>query len=219
MNTESASARWLGETTTVLEAGGVTTLEKQQRIWALADRFRALPHVREVVPGMNNITVELEPAAPQLERLAEELLAAWVSATTIARAARRFDVPVQYGGEGGPDLDDVARHAGLSPAEVVRRHCAPEYTVYFLGFLPGFAYLGGLDPLLAMPRRREPRIAVPAGSVGIGGEQTGIYPWASPGGWQLIGRCSVRLFDVTQSSPALLSDGDTVRFIDARARA
>ena len=201
----------------MLEAGGVTTLEKQQRIWALADRFRARTHVREVVPGMNNLCVELDPDSPGLEQLPDALLREWSNVTPTSRASRRFDILVEYGGAAGPDLDDVARHTGLSPSEVVRRHCAAEYTVYFLGFLPGFAYLGGLDAQLATPRRREPRVAVPAGSVGIGGEQTGIYPWASPGGWQLIGRTSVRLFDGASASPALLSAGDIVRFIDMRA--
>jgi KipI family sensor histidine kinase inhibitor len=218
MNADSPSARWISETAAVFEAGGVTTLEKQQRIWALSDRFSARTHVREVVPGMNNLCVELDPESPGLEQLPGALLREWSSVTPTSRASRRFDIPVEYGGTAGPDLDAVARHTALSPAEVVRRHCAAEYTVYFLGFLPGFAYLGGLDARLATPRRREPRVAVPAGSVGIGGEQTGIYPWASPGGWQLIGRTSVQLFDATSASPALLSAGDTVRFIDARAR-
>ena len=217
MNPDSPTARWVSETAAVLEAGGVTALEKQQRIWALADRFRARAHVREVVPGMNNLCVELDRDAPRLEHLTDDLLTEWNSATPAARPSRRFDISVEYGREAGPDLAEVAHHTGLSPGEVVSRHCAVDYIVYFLGFLPGFAYLGGLDPMLAMPRRREPRIAVPAGSVGIGGEQTGIYPWVSPGGWQLIGRTSVRLFDATWASPALLSAGDTVRFIDARA--
>lgn len=218
MKAETATVCWLSETVAVLDAGGATTFEKQQRIWALTDQFRAQAHVREIVPGMNNLTVELDPSAPHLEGLPADLLAAWERVTPRSRPSRRFDIAVEYGGEAGPDLDDVARHTGLSPVEIVRRHCASEYTVYFLGFLPGFAYLGGLDARLATPRRREPRIAVPAGSVGIGGEQTGIYPWTSPGGWQLIGRTAVRLFDPSWPSPALLSAGDTVRFIDAGAR-
>ena len=202
----------------MLEVQGVTTLDKQRRIWALADRFRSHPHVREVVPGMNNLSVELDPAAPHLERLTDDLLAGWHSAKQAVHASRRIDIPVEYGSAAGPDLEEVAQHAGLSPTEVVRRHCAAQYTVYFLGFLPGFAYLGGLDPQLATPRRREPRVTVPAGSVGIGGEQTGVYPWASPGGWQLIGCTAVRLFDPAWPSPALLSAGDTVRFVDAGGR-
>lgn len=217
MNADSPSVHWISETAAVLEAGGVTTLEKQQRIWALADRFRARSAVREVVPGMNNLCVEVDPASAGLEQLPDALLREWSSVAPTQRAPRRFDIPVEYGGEAGPDLDEVARHAALSPGEVVRRHAAAEYTVYFLGFLPGFAYLGGLDARLVTPRRRDPRTAVPAGSVGIGGEQTGIYPWASPGGWQLIGRTSVRLFDAASAPPALLSAGDIVRFIDVQA--
>ena len=218
MTTDEVRCYWLSETAAVLEVQGVTTLDKQQRIWALADQFRSHPHVRELVPGMNNLCVELDPAAPRLEQLPDELLAGWRSAKPVLRSSRRIDIPVEYGGAAGPDLEEVAQHAGLLPAEVVQRHCATEYVVYFLGFLPGFAYLGGLDPQLATPRRREPRIAVPAGSVGIGGEQTGVYPWTSPGGWQLIGRTTVRLFDPAWPSPALLSAGDTVRFVDAGER-
>jgi 5-oxoprolinase (ATP-hydrolysing) subunit B len=218
LNPDLPTVRWVSETAAVLEAGGATTLEKQQRIWALADRFRERADVREVVPGMNNLGVELDPVAPRLDHLTEDLLREWSNVLPVARSSRRFDIPVDYGGEAGPDLDAVAHHIGRSPSEVVRRHCSAEYIVYFLGFLPGFAYLGGLDPTLVAPRRREPRVAVPAGSVGIGGEQTGIYPWTSPGGWQLIGRTSVRLFDATWATPALLATGDTVRFVDARAR-
>ncbi len=103
--------------------------------------------------------------------------------------------------------------------EVARRHSAGEYVVYFLGFLPGFAFLGGLAPALATPRRAEPRMAVPAGSVGIGGEQTGIYPLVSPGGWQLIGRTTVRLFDPQAAEPTLLRPGDQVRFVPERVQA
>jgi KipI family sensor histidine kinase inhibitor len=128
-------------------------------------------------------------------------------------AGRLVEIPVAYGGEHGPDLADVAAHTGLTPAEVVRRHSAGEYIVYLLGFLPGFAFMGGLPPELATPRRAEPRTAVPARSVGIGGEQTGIYPLVSPGGWQLIGRTSLELFDPTAESPTLLRPGDRVRFV------
>ncbi len=218
MTIDAVKCYWLSETAAMLEVQGTTTLDKQQRIWALADQFRSHPHVRELVPGMNNLCVELDHDAPQLDTLTDELLAGWRSAAPATRSSRRIDIPVEYGGAAGPDLEEVARHAGLTPAEVVHKHCAGEYVVYFLGFLPGFAYLGGLDPKLATPRRREPRIAVPAGSVGIGGEQTGVYPWTSPGGWQLIGRTSVQLFDPAWPSPALLSAGDTVRFVDAGER-
>jgi len=204
---------WESETAGVLEVQGVVTLETQRRIWGLAAKFRALPHVREAVPGMNNLTIELHPTAPGPETLLDELLERWGESSPAVLPARRIEIPVEYGGAAGPDLDEVARHTGLSPSEVVQMHGAVDYTVYFLGFLPGFAYLGGLDPRLAMPRRREPRLQVPAGSVAIGGEQTGVYAANSPGGWHLIGRTSVQLFDPTRISPTLLSAGDTVRFV------
>jgi KipI family sensor histidine kinase inhibitor len=111
----------------------------------------------------------------------------------------------------------VARQSGLAREEVVRLHQSGEYTVFFLGFQPGFAYLGGMDRRLATARRKEPRLAVPAGSLAIGGEQTGIYPSASPGGWQLIGRTSVALFDPARDPPSLLLPGDSVRFVDIGA--
>jgi KipI family sensor histidine kinase inhibitor len=215
---DNVKTYWVSETAGVLDVQGVITLDTQRRIWGLAEHFRSHPHVREVVPGMNNLTVELHPVAPDLERLLETLLDGWKESTPAGRSSQRIEIPVEYGGAAGPDLDEVARHTGLSASEVVRMHGAAEYTVYFLGFLPGFAYLGGMDPRLATPRRREPRLAVPAGSVGIGGEQTGVYPASSPGGWQLIGRTSLPLFDSAWSLPSLLSAGDTVRFVNVGER-
>ena len=117
-----------------------------------------------------------------------------------------------YGGEYGPDLEAVAVHAGLSPDAVVARHAAGDYSVAMLGFAPGFPYLLGLDPALHAPRRTDPRTRVPAGSVAIGGAQTGIYPRELPGGWNLIGRTPLPLFDPRREPPALLAAGDRVRF-------
>jgi KipI family sensor histidine kinase inhibitor len=204
---------WLSETAVVLDVPGAARLEVQRRIWWLAARCRSLAGVREVVPGMNNLTVDLDPQAPELDQLPERLRAEWLQSTGARHRPHLVEIPVRYGGEGGPDLGAVARHTGLTAAEVVRRHAGAVYTVFFLGFQPGFAYLGGLDPRLATPRRAEPRLAVPAGSVGIGGEQTGVYPSSSPGGWQLIGRTSLPLFDAASEAPTLLLPGDTVRFV------
>jgi len=127
-------------------------------------------------------------------------------------APRVVEIPVCYGGDLGPDLDDVARMHELSPDEVVRLHSAAEYLVYMIGFMPGFAYLGGLPERIATPRRKTPRTAVPAGTVGIGGRQTGVYPLVSPGGWNLIGRTPVKIFDIARAEPTLLGTGDRVRF-------
>jgi len=129
-----------------------------------------------------------------------------------AAAPRRFTLPVCYGGDFGPDLDDVARVCGLSVADVVELHCSRDYPVYCLGFSPGFPFLGGLDPALITPRLETPRVRVPAGSVGIAGNQTGVYPTATPGGWRLIGRCPTLLFDVTQVPPVPYRPGDVISF-------
>ena len=147
------------------------------------------------------------------DALAIRLQTAWNAGSTVQKTGRLVEIPVTYGGEFGPDLHVVAAHSGLSAAEVVRRHSTAEYLVYFLGFQPGFAYLGGLDPQLATPRRSEPRLAVPAGSVAIGGAQTAIYPATSPGGWQLIGHTDLHLFDPAANPPSLLQAGDRVRFV------
>ena len=129
--------------------------------------------------------------------------------------ARTVEIPVRYGGEFGPDLSDVARHAGVSADRVVELHSAADYLVYFVGFSTCFPYLGGLPAELATPRLPAPRRHVPAGSVAIAGGQAGIYPISSPGGWRLIGRTALRLFDPQGSPPPLLRMGDRVRFVPA----
>jgi 5-oxoprolinase (ATP-hydrolysing) subunit B len=201
-----------GDTALVCETPPPATLDCQRRIWAAAEAARQWPHVLEVVPGMNNLTLVFDPLSTTSEALAAELAAAMEREPDAATAGREVEVPVEYGGEFGPDLLAVAEHTGLTPDEVVERHAAGAYVVFFLGFQPGFAYLGGLEEALHAPRRAAPRLEVPAGSVGIGGAQTGIYPAAAPGGWQLIGRTSLTLFDPARTPPTLLQPGDRVRF-------
>ena len=203
----------LGDAALLCELPAPATLVQQQRIWALAALAQRWPGVGEVLPGMNNLTLTFDPTAIDLDALMARVLDAWPRLSAKAVEGRLVEIPVAYGGEHGPDLADVAAHTGFTPAEVVRRHSGGEYVVYLLGFLPGFAFMGGLAPELATPRRAEPRTAVPARSVGIGGEQTGIYPLVSPGGWQLIGRTSLELFDPAAESPTLLRPGDRVRFV------
>jgi len=128
-------------------------------------------------------------------------------------AANVVEIPVLYGGEHGPDLESSAIELGLAPDELVRRHTAGDYTVAMIGFAPGFPYLSGLDPALALPRLATPRARVDAGSVAIGGAQTGIYPRESPGGWRLLGRTPWVLFDATRERPSRLQPGDRVRFV------
>ena len=126
------------------------------------------------------------------------------------------EIPVRYGGEDGPDLPSLADWARCSPEEVIERHSSRIYRVYMLGFVPGFAYMGRVDARIAAPRRRVPRDRVPAGSVGIAGEQTGVYPIVTPGGWQLIGRTDTVMFDAARPRPSLLQPGDEVRFVPLR---
>ncbi|EKM6457936.1 5-oxoprolinase subunit PxpB [Cronobacter dublinensis] len=203
----------LGESAVVLELEPPVTLASQQRIWGLVQRLEAVPAVVEVIPGMNNITVMLrEPGTMALDAI-ERLQRWWEESEAILPDARRIEIPVVYGGDGGPDLADVARHAGLSEKQVVEKHSQVDYVVYFIGFQPGFPYLGGLALELATPRRAEPRLSVPAGSVGIGGSQTGIYPLPTPGGWQIIGHTPLALFNPQKNPPGLLAPGDTVRFV------
>jgi KipI family sensor histidine kinase inhibitor len=158
--------------------------------------YRTLLVVAEA--GRAGALDELAAALPELELPPAE-----------AVAGEAVEIPVRYDGE---DLPEVAGLTGLDAEEVVRRHTAPEYTVAFLGFSPGFPYLVGLDPALEVPRRDTPRTSIPAGSVGLAGNQTGIYPTASPGGWQLIGRTEVVLFDPERDPPALLGPGSRLRF-------
>jgi len=129
---------------------------------------------------------------------------------------REVEIPVRYGGDYGPDLNDVAAIHGITPAQVIELHTSVSYVVYFLGFVPGFAYLGGLPEALATPRLPTPRRSVPAGSVGIGGNQTGVYPFATPGGWRLIGRTPVAMFRPDRNEKSMLSIGDRVRFTPCR---
>ncbi|HET6546547.1 MAG TPA: 5-oxoprolinase subunit PxpB [Rhodanobacteraceae bacterium] len=182
----------------------------------------ALPGVHDIVPTYAVLALHYDPAAwaagdgktAPWQRLAAAVrrILSKVPAG-VADALRSVDIPVQYGGTAGPDIDAVARHAGLETAEIIRRHCAGEYRVAMLGFAPGFAYLIGLDPALHTPRHATPRIRVPAGSVAIGGAQTGIYPRTLPGGWQIIGRTQAVLFDPLRDPPSLLAAGDRVRFV------
>ncbi|RDK01746.1 5-oxoprolinase subunit PxpB [Paraburkholderia lacunae] len=202
----------LGDAALVCEAPPPATLECQRRVWAAAEAARDWPHVLEVVPGMNNLTLVFDPLEADCEMLAGQLRAAWEAPGDAPVPGREVEIPVQYGGEFGPDLQVVANHTGLTVREVVQRHAGGEYVVFFLGFQPGFAYMGGLAQALHTPRRSSPRLEVPAGSVGIGGAQTGIYPATSPGGWQLIGRTELPLFDPARRPPTLLQPGDRVRF-------
>jgi KipI family sensor histidine kinase inhibitor len=165
-------------------------------------------------PAFASLLIDFDPRLhthADIEHLVRERLAC--AAAREDEPSRTVEIPVAFGGEAGPDLEDVARHTGLSPEGVVERFCAADFTVSFVGFSTCFPYLGGLPPELATPRLSAPRKHVPAGSVAIGGSQGGIYPLSSPGGWRLIGRTSLRLFDAAATPPPLLRMGDRVRFL------
>jgi inhibitor of KinA len=188
-----------------------------QKVIALAARLRGRldASVRDIVPGYCSLGVHFDPLRTDLAGLERAIReeAAQVSGEETTASGEMHEIPVRYGGPHGPDLPAVAEWARCSPSEVIERHAARVYRVYMLGFIPGFAYLGVVDPAIAAPRRQVPRERVPAGSVGIAGGQTGIYPIASPGGWQLIGRTDVTLFDPSRATPSLLAPGDLVRFV------
>ena len=210
----------LGEAAWTVALGDTVDLELHRRVTALAERIRAerIPSVIEIVPAYATVTVFFDPltggANALRDRVAElAVLPSGPPSPSAAAPAPLITIPVRYD---GPDLVDVAKATGLSEAEVVRRHTAPEYRVYLLGFAPGWAYLGDLDPGLVLPRRTQPRTRVPAGSVAIGGAQTGVYPLVTPGGWHLIGSTQVTMFDPAREPAALLSVGDRVRFEPAK---
>jgi len=197
------------------ERGLLVEVESLELVHRLHAALRALdpPGVVELVPAYRTLLVVADPErAGALDELAARLPALELPPAE-AVAGDPVEIPVRYDGQ---DLPEVAGLTGLDVEEVVRRHTAPEYTVAFLGFSPGFPYLVGLDPALEVPRRDTPRTSIPAGSVGLAGGQTGIYPSASPGGWQLIGRTEVTLFDPGRDPPALLAPGGRLRFTVAR---
>jgi inhibitor of KinA len=183
-------------------------------------RARAARGVRDVAPGYCTLAVHFDPLQTDLAALEHAIEVEYAAIETVNAIAERtpIEIPVSYGGDEGPDLLAVARHAGCSEDEVIARHSERIYRVYMLGFVPGFSYMGRVDPSIAAPRHRVPRERVPAGSVGIAGGQTGVYPVESPGGWQLIGRTTTVMFDANRRQPSLLSAGDLVRFVPVSRR-
>ena len=172
-----------------------------------------LKGIIDLIPSYAALLVKFDPVVFSYEMLKQkiEVLAEKADRKT-ASAVRYIDIPVLYGKPFPEDLDHVAKHAGCSIEEVIRIHTGNEYPVYMMGFLPGFPYLGNLDDRLHTPRRKEPRTSIPAGSVGIGGAQTGIYPLTSPGGWHILGLTPVKLYDPDAEDPVLLRSGDVIRF-------
>lgn len=183
---------------------------------AVTRLMHSLSAAREVLnlhPAYASVLIDFDPRRYTHERIEALVRTCLEHPAPPDPEPRQVDIPVQFGGEAGPDLEDVARHTGLSPEAVVERFTAALFEVYFVGFSTCFPYLGGLPADLATPRLSAPRKHVPEGSVAIGGQQAGVYPLASPGGWRLIGRTRLRLFDPQAVPPPLLRMGDRVRFV------
>jgi len=220
----------LGDSAVLADFSSDVDLEVNARIQRLAAAIRArrMPWIRDVVPAIGSLAVHfdpvavarLEPAAAdaRLARARLEIRALIEDCLGASRVKSGIDtevveLPACYEGELAPDLDDVASRTGLKPEEVIRRHIASDHRVLMVGFAPGHPYIGGLDPLLSVPRRSTPRTRVPEGSIAIANTQSVVYPFATPGGWSLIGRTPLRVFDARRASPALLSPGQRVRFV------
>lgn len=184
----------------------------QRRLWPVARAAATWAGVIEAVPAAGNLTLIFDARTVGFDSLARRLLHAWAASEPDDAADRLVEIAVRYD---GPDLEDVARLCGIDVERVIELHAAAQYAVSFIGFQPGFAYLDGLDARLFVPRRAQPRARVPAGSVAIAGSQSAVYPFDSPGGWQVIGRTGAVLFDPAREPAALLQPGDRVRFVPA----
>lgn len=204
-----------GDSAFIIKAGDVISEEVNLVVRKLLARLEEenIPGVIDFIPSYNELMVCYDPAKIGYRRLLETLRACAADpAAILLPAPEVVHVPVLYGGEAGPDLQYVAEYNGLAEEDVIRIHSSADCLVYMLGFTPGFCYLGGMDKRIATPRQETPRLKIPAGSVGIAGEQTGIYPMKSPGGWQLIGRTPLRLFNPDSKPEFLFKAGDYIRF-------
>lgn len=214
--TPPIEARFLpsGDTALVVEFGDRMDRHLSALVLNLRRRLRdaALEGVVEAVPTFRSLMVHYDPLLTSARQLETALAPLTVDLEAAPQGGHHWVFPTCYEGDLAPDLDDVANATGLSTDEVIRRHAAIAHVVYMIGFLPGLPYMGELPPELVLPRRTSPRILVPAGSVAIATNQSCVYPLDSPGGWHLIGRTAVPLYDLRRTYPVLLSPGDIVRF-------
>lgn len=204
-----------GDCALVVQFGNEIQQELNEKVQLLNEILTAehMAGIVETVPTFRSLMVVYDPSVITFEQLKEKLERIPLASASVGAQGKVVEIPVCYGGAYGEDLKDVAIHAGLTEEEVIRIHSSGTYHIYMLGFLPGFPYLGGLDERIHTPRLDSPRTKIPAGSVGIGGSQTGIYPLDSPGGWRLIGRTPVRLYDPEREDPFLYRAGDSIRFV------
>jgi KipI family sensor histidine kinase inhibitor len=205
-----------GDSSLLVEFGDEICPEINQKISAIVQLLKKqqVEGVVDLIPAFCSLLINYDPRVISFEEISQRvqgILKVDVKAGT--RKKKVYEIPVCYGGAYGPDIETIASHAGLSVEEVIRIHASRDYLIYMLGFLPGFCYLGGLDERIHTPRLSNPRIKISAGSVGIGGSQTGIYPLDSPGGWQLMGMTPVKTYDPSRDTPILVEAGDYIRFV------
>jgi len=213
---QNIKIRPAGDASLLIEFGQEISPEINAKITATVQLMKEqhIEGVVDIIPAFCSLLINYDPRVlsyDELSKRMKRLLNIEIKAGASSR--RVFEIPVCYGGQYGPDLANIAEHAGLTEEEVIEIHSSRDYLIYMLGFLPGFCYLGGLDERIHTPRLANPRLKINAGSVGIGGSQTGIYPLDSPGGWQLMGMTPVKTYDPDREVPILLSAGDYIRFI------
>jgi KipI family sensor histidine kinase inhibitor len=209
----------MGESAVLVTLGTAIDSAIAARARAIAAAVDADLRLGRAVAAYASVLVPFDPVPMSIEeatRIVEDVVAATPAPSRGTATGRLVEIPVRYGGEDGPDLDEVARLHRLRPDEVVEIHAGREYEAFFLGFAPGFAYLGPVPDSIATPRLDVPRPRVPAGSVAIGGAQTAVYPTETPGGWRLIGRSDAVAWDVAREPPSLIQPGDRVRFVPVR---
>lgn len=205
-----------GDSSVLIVFGTTISTEINQRITSTVQLIRAqrIEGIVDMIPAFVSLLINYNPLVISYDALKKRLEKILQVETKASETVKRvFEIPVCYGGEYGPDLKNIADHAGLSEEEVISIHTSCDYLIYMLGFLPGFCYLGGLDERIHTPRLDTPRLKIPAGSVGIGGSQTGIYPMDSPGGWQLMGKTPVKTYDPQRETPILVQAGEYIRFV------
>ena len=205
-----------GDSSLLIQFEQVISPSVNQRIAAAAKLIKAqqISGITDMIPTYCSLLINYNPLVISYDALYKRVESiVRMESHQEAGQKKIWEIPVLYGGTYGPDLSTIAEHAGLSEEEVIKIHSGTDYLIYMLGFLPGFTYLGGLDEKIHTPRLASPRVRIPAGSVGIGGSQTGIYPMDSPGGWQLMGMTPVKTYDPARETPILVEAGDYIRFV------
>lgn len=205
-----------GDSSVLIEFGKEISPEINRKITATVQMMKEqhIEGVVDMIPAFCSLLINYDPRVISFDELKKRLeILVKLDAKAGNNRKKIYEIPVCYGGEYGPDMENIAKNAGLTEEEVIKIHSSRDYLIYMLGFLPGFCYLGGLDERIHTPRLANPRIKINAGSVGIGGSQTGIYPLDSPGGWQLMGMTPVKTYDPNRETPILVEAGDYIRFV------